>query len=353
MPIKSTAAMIRLITDVNLIELPKDIAENGKLIIMEGGGHVPFVIERVFTVQASAGDIRGQHAHINCSQFMVASNGAVEIHCDDGESVKVFVLDRSEIGLLVPPGIWCQQTYLTQDAILTVLCDQHYSASDYIRDYDEFLLYKERQHAQFKKPIRLNLGCGGRPLANYTNVDMDTVDQIKQRYPDQHYATDLEVVKFDIFNLPYEDSSVQEVRADGLIENLSFIDEPRFFNEILRILEPGGTLYLSTVDFEKTARQWLEAVDDWKDFYRNDSDAIESEHWFGTNTYKPINRWGYLTTNLYGSQNGERQYHKNCYTEDKLRAICRKLGLQVESIEHFQWKGDREFMLGLSAIKLQ
>ena len=199
--------------------------------------------------------------------------------------------------------------------------------------------------------IRLNLGCGGRPLRGYINVDMDTLDQIRVRYPNQAFADDLTVVQYDIFNLPYPDDSVGEVRAEGLVEHLAFIDEPKFFREVARILAPGGRLYISTVDFEKTVRQWLDAEDDWKDFYRNDQEAILKEHWFGTYTYEPTNRWGYLVATLYGSQNGVGQFHTNCYSEAKLRAICKRLNLKVVTVERFQWKGNRDHMLGLTATK--
>ena len=200
-------------------------------------------------------------------------------------------------------------------------------------------------------PIRLNLGCGGRPLRDYTNVDMDSLDQIRARYPNQDFDDDLIVVQHDIFNLPYADNSVDEVRSEGLIEHLPFIDEPRFFQEVRRILKPGAAMYLSTVDFEMAVKQWLQADDDWKDFYRNDQEAILSQHWFGTYTYDVTNRWGYLTATIYGSQNGEGQFHTNCYSEAKLRAICKRMNLDVVLIEKFQWKGNRDHMLGLSAIK--
>lgn len=200
-------------------------------------------------------------------------------------------------------------------------------------------------------PVRLNLGCGGRPLRGYINVDMDSLDQIRARYPNQVFEDDLIVVQYDIFNLPYPADSVDEIRSEGLIEHLPFIDEPRFFNEVMRILKPGGTVYLSTVDFEMAAKQWLEAKDDWQDFYRNDEEAILSQHWFGTYTYEPTNRWGYLTATFYGSQNGAGQFHTNCYSHAKLRAICKKLNLNVKSIERFQWKGNRDHMLGLTATK--
>ena len=199
--------------------------------------------------------------------------------------------------------------------------------------------------------IRLNLGCGGRPLPGYINVDMDTLEQIRLRYPNQIFSDDLIVVQYDIFNLPYADNSVDEIRSEGLIEHLPFMDESRFFYEVVRVLKPSGTLYLSTVDFEMAAKQWLAAEDDWKDFYRNDEESIFSQHWFGTHTYKPTNRWGYLTATLYGSQNGDGQFHTNCYSDKKLRAVCKKIKLDVMSIDHFQWKGDRDYMLGLTARK--
>ena len=76
-----------------------------------------------------------------------------------------------------------------------------------------------------KLPIKLNLGCGGRPLIDYVNIDMDTIDEMRDRYPNQVFDDSLTIEQYDIFNLPYEDASVDEVRADGLIEHLSFKEE--------------------------------------------------------------------------------------------------------------------------------
>jgi dTDP-4-dehydrorhamnose 3,5-epimerase-like enzyme len=47
------------------------------------------------------------------------------------------------MGLLIPPGIWSEQLYLTENTVLTVLCDRVYEAEDYIREYSIFLKFRK------------------------------------------------------------------------------------------------------------------------------------------------------------------------------------------------------------------
>src|SRR3989337_2788601 len=88
--------------------------------------------------------------------------------------------------------------------------------------------------------IRLNLGCGSRPLPGYVNVDMDSLEDLKARYPHQEFPAGVEIYQYDILSLPFPDGTVSEVRADSLVEHLSFLDEPKFFHEMKRILRTGG-----------------------------------------------------------------------------------------------------------------
>ena len=199
--------------------------------------------------------------------------------------------------------------------------------------------------------IRLNLGCGSRLLPGYINVDMDSLDTLKSRYPLQEFPNDLETYNYDIFNLPFPDSSVAEIRADSLIEHLSFIEEPKFFYEMKRVLYPGGILQLSTPDFEEAIKLWISAKDEWKEFYRNDPEAIAQEHWFGNYSYSTDNRWGYLMAMIFGSQNGAGQFHKNCYTIPKIRAILEHLEFDELEISQYRWKGDRDLMIFVRAQK--
>ena len=185
--------------------------------------------------------------------------------------------------------------------------------------------------------MKINLGCASEPLADYVNVDMDSLDDIKNRYPNKVFSDDLVVKQWDIFNLPVEDNSVDELRADCVFEHLNFKEEKLIFLEAKRVLKPGGILNIAVPDIESVIRAWLNAEDDWKDWYRDDEDAIKEKHWFGTYDYSYENRWGYLTACIYGSQNGEGQYHKNCYSFGKLRNICKALNFTIIEESKFYW----------------
>jgi predicted SAM-dependent methyltransferase len=200
-------------------------------------------------------------------------------------------------------------------------------------------------------PIKLNLGCASRPLKDFVNIDLDSIEQIKKRYPNIDIPGGIEVFNYDIFNLPYKDGTVDYIKTDSLLEHLSFLEEKQLFLEIKRVLKIDGIFEFSVPDFEETVKLWLNAKDDWKDFYRNDQDAIEQCHWFGQYSYSMDNRWGYLTASIFGPQNSEGQFHKNCYTEGKIKAIMNFLNFELDSLSRFRWKEDRDLMLMVYARK--
>ncbi len=201
------------------------------------------------------------------------------------------------------------------------------------------------------KKVRLNLGCASRILPGYINIDIDTIEEMKARYPNIKISDDAEIFQYDIFNLPYKDETVDEMRSESMLEHLSFLDEKRFFYEAKRVLRPGGSLIFSVTDFEKMVKLWLKEEDNWKDFYRNDDEAILEQHWFGQYSYAMDNRWGYLTASLFGPQNSEGQFHKNCYTENKIRKMIDFIGFDIVELSFFRWKGDRDHMIKVVAVK--
>jgi dTDP-4-dehydrorhamnose 3,5-epimerase-like enzyme len=126
-----------------LIEFPFHQENCGDLVVMEGE-LIPFSIKRVFNVRQQKGDIRGRHAHRECAQLLICSNGAVEVKCDLSNRTDIFLLDRPNIGLFIPPGVWADQKYMKNNSILTVLCDRLFEESDYLRNYNDFLLFSQK-----------------------------------------------------------------------------------------------------------------------------------------------------------------------------------------------------------------
>ena len=199
--------------------------------------------------------------------------------------------------------------------------------------------------------MKINLGCASRLLDGYLNIDTDSIDDIKRRYPNIKISNTAEFLQGNFFELDFPDSSIDEIRADSLIEHLSFKEEKEFFLRCSKLLKPNGMLYIETPDFEWTVKMWLKADDNWKDFYRDDVEAIESSHWFGTYSYGFDNRWGYLMASIFGPQNSPGQFHKNAYTEAKFIAIFNYLGFSNYEITRFRWKEDRDIMLRVKAYK--
>jgi len=102
--------------------------------------HLPFVPRRFFTVYNVPGkDVRGEHAHRQCHQFLVCMNGSLSILLDDGEQREELQLDRPSLGLYIPPMVWSVQYRYSPDGVLLVVASDPYNPADYIRDYEEFL----------------------------------------------------------------------------------------------------------------------------------------------------------------------------------------------------------------------
>ena len=131
---------------VKLIELPYLKESNGDLVAVEGESNViPFSIKRVFNVRSQKGNIRGRHAHRQCSQLLICTNGSIEVKCDDGSTNDLYVLDKPNFGLLIAPGVWAEQRYMENNTILTVLCNRPFEEVDYLRNYEDFKIFAKKK----------------------------------------------------------------------------------------------------------------------------------------------------------------------------------------------------------------
>ena len=112
----------------------------GSLAAAEFNRHVPFNPLRFFMVFDVPGrDVRGEHAHRTCRQFLVAAQGSVSVVVDDGSAREEITLSSPDRGIYVPPMVWAAQYRYSPEAVLLVFASDYYDADDYIRDYDTFL----------------------------------------------------------------------------------------------------------------------------------------------------------------------------------------------------------------------
>ena len=129
------------LSSCRIIDLPKFSDPRGNLTFVESDRHIPFAIKRVFYLyDVPGGADRAGHALRTCHQFIVAMSGSFDIILDDGEANKRYHLNRSYYGLYIPPLIWREIDNFSSGSVCLALASDLYSAVDYYRDYDEFLL---------------------------------------------------------------------------------------------------------------------------------------------------------------------------------------------------------------------
>jgi UDP-2-acetamido-3-amino-2,3-dideoxy-glucuronate N-acetyltransferase len=128
------------VKNVRLFELPLISDLRGHLSFAEYEQSLPFIPKRYFLVfDVPSRDVRGEHAHRECHQFLVCVKGNCSVVVDDGQHRAEILLNRPNLGLHVPPWVWATEYKYSQDAVLLVLASEIYKAEDYIRDYDIFL----------------------------------------------------------------------------------------------------------------------------------------------------------------------------------------------------------------------
>jgi len=112
----------------------------GNLTVGEFERQIPFTPRRYFMVfGVPSREIRGEHAHRQCHQFLICLRGSCSVVADDGERKVEVELNAPNRGLYLPPMTWGIQYKHTPDALLMVFASDYYDASDYIRDYADFL----------------------------------------------------------------------------------------------------------------------------------------------------------------------------------------------------------------------
>jgi len=127
--------------NIQMIPLQTHGDERGALVALEDGKNIPFEIKRVYYLFKTIKDVRrGFHAHKCLKQVAIAVRGSCRFLLDDGKERVEVVLDNPAQGLVIESFMWHEMFDFSEDCVLMVLADQHYDESDYIRNYDDFLI---------------------------------------------------------------------------------------------------------------------------------------------------------------------------------------------------------------------
>ena len=114
--------------------------DRGSLIALEEKHNAPFDIKRVYYIFGTKENVRrGYHAHKDLKQIAICVSGSCMFHLDDGTEQQEILLNTPDQGLLIEGLVWREMYDFSPNCILLVMASEHYDATDYIRDYDDFM----------------------------------------------------------------------------------------------------------------------------------------------------------------------------------------------------------------------
>ncbi|WP_113922811.1 sugar 3,4-ketoisomerase [Cognataquiflexum aquatile] len=117
--------------------------DSSRLVVANQGIEIQFPIQRIYYLTGvKPCETRGNHANLKNRQVMIAISGSFSVTVDDGVDKKTFLVNSSSEGLYIPEKTWRIVHDFSPEAICLVICSEKYDASDYIKDYDQYIRLK-------------------------------------------------------------------------------------------------------------------------------------------------------------------------------------------------------------------
>lgn len=158
---------------------------------------------------------------------------------------------------------------------------------------------KERKDGEGKK---LNLGCGGKTIPGYVNVDLfpgDGVDEV-----------------FELDEVPYMDDTISAINSEHSLEHVGWDRAEKALKEWFRVLQPGGELVLKIPDLELCCREYVKQPVD-----------IYPRLWYKYTIY-----------GIQKSQAGEPdegQYHNCGFSKGEIELVLKRIGFNITYSENY------------------
>ena len=186
--------------------------------------------------------------------------------------------------------------------------------------------------------VKLHLGCGSNILDDYMNIDYFKFNPIQTNVRNGN-ASDLKLIG-------YGAETVDKIFHQHFIEHLDFWEEKKAWDSWYYVLKNGGELEFDVLDFEWICKKFLDAEDNWKQFYE-----AKDNDYFG-NGLNYNQRWGVLIAHFFGNAAHPGQYHKNGYTEKKLINMLKYYNYSKIDVSKFTYEKFGELQcLKVKAIK--
>lgn len=127
-------------TEVELVDLPRILDRRGNLSFIQPATGIDFEIARVYWIyDVPGGALRHGHAFHRASELIVALSGSFDVVITDTAGKETTVhLNRSYLGLKIPPMTWRRIDNFSTNAVAMVLSSTPYDESDYIRQFDSY-----------------------------------------------------------------------------------------------------------------------------------------------------------------------------------------------------------------------
>ena len=101
-------------------------------------------VKNSFIIKSNKNKIRGNHAHKKATQIIYCLKGEAEVIIDGINKKKTFLInDKLSECIYVSKLNWVKIKFLKKSIIL-VLSTEKYSEKEYIRNFDEFIIYKKK-----------------------------------------------------------------------------------------------------------------------------------------------------------------------------------------------------------------
>ena len=134
--------MLNTIKEIRIKNKKKIESRGADLSIFENL-NLLFNIKRIFIINNNGVlESRGSHAHKSNDQIISCVSGKVNLLLKDGIDEKS--IDLFDINLLVyvPRHIWGETNFIEKNSILVCYSSENYEEESYIRDYNEFLKFR-------------------------------------------------------------------------------------------------------------------------------------------------------------------------------------------------------------------